>query len=178
MFVKVPFVYPATLTFFCLHTCLCLRFEMIDAARNKVRVKVCYVMMAATIGACLVMVIMGKRVSDNSWQLSVCMHCFSPVSVYRIRVEWFTTMWKRSLFSFACCFALKVNPSTLLYLYIMWRIRHFQLLPAICLVVSQAAGRHESLTKQNMEKKARWREELERDKLEREAVTLSEKAQW
>uniref|UniRef100_A0A671W5V8 Family with sequence similarity 162 member A n=1 Tax=Sparus aurata TaxID=8175 RepID=A0A671W5V8_SPAAU len=76
-------------------------FEMIDAARNKVRVKVCYVMMAATIGACLVMVIMGKR----------------------------------------------------------------------------AAGRHESLTKQNMEKKARWREELERDKLEKEAVTLSEKAQ-
>lgn len=38
---------------------------MIDAARNKVRVKACYVMMAITIGACLVMVILGKRVSDN-----------------------------------------------------------------------------------------------------------------
>lgn len=39
---------------------------MIDAARNKVRVKICYMMMAATIGACMVMVIMGKRVSDSS----------------------------------------------------------------------------------------------------------------
>lgn len=74
-------------------------FEMIDAARNKVRVKVSYMMMAATIGACLVMVIMGKR----------------------------------------------------------------------------AAGRHESLTKQNMEKKARWREELEQERAA--AVALSEKAQ-
>lgn len=36
---------------------------MIDAARNKIRVKACYVMMAATIGACLIMVILGKRVS-------------------------------------------------------------------------------------------------------------------
>lgn len=47
------------------HTCLLFshRFEMIDAARNKIRVKACYMMMAATIGACLVMVILGKRVS-------------------------------------------------------------------------------------------------------------------
>ncbi|XP_054478547.1 protein FAM162B [Anoplopoma fimbria] len=61
-------------------------FEMIDAARNKVRVKACYVMMATTIGACLVMVLMGKR----------------------------------------------------------------------------AAGRHESLTGQNMERKAKWKEELQK----------------
>ncbi|XP_073344275.1 protein FAM162B [Pagrus major] len=74
-------------------------FEMIDAARNKVRVKTCYVMMAATIMACMVMVIMGKR----------------------------------------------------------------------------AAGRHESLTKQNMEKKARWREEMVRER--EAAAALSEKAQ-
>lgn len=36
---------------------------MLDAARNKVRVKACYVMMAVTIGACLLMVVLGKRVS-------------------------------------------------------------------------------------------------------------------
>lgn len=41
------------------------RFEMIDAARNRVRVKACYVMMAVTIGACVVMIILGKRVSPN-----------------------------------------------------------------------------------------------------------------
>lgn len=74
-------------------------FEMIDAARNKVRVKACYVMMAATIGACFLMVYLGKR----------------------------------------------------------------------------AAGRNESLTGQNMEKKARWREELQREK--EAAIALSEKAQ-
>ncbi|XP_022065402.1 protein FAM162B [Acanthochromis polyacanthus] len=72
-------------------------FEMIDAARNKIRVKAAYLMMAATIGACLVMVILGKR----------------------------------------------------------------------------AARRNESLTAQNMEKKARWREEVQREK----AAALSEKTQ-
>ncbi|XP_035512019.1 protein FAM162B isoform X2 [Morone saxatilis] len=74
-------------------------FEMIDAARNKIRVKACYVMIGITIGSCLFMILMGKR----------------------------------------------------------------------------AARRHESLTGQNMEKKARWREEVikERDA----ALTLSEKAQ-
>lgn len=35
---------------------------MIDAARNKIRVKAAYVMMAATIGACMIMVFLGKRV--------------------------------------------------------------------------------------------------------------------
>ncbi|KAK2886510.1 protein FAM162B [Channa argus] len=74
-------------------------FEMIDAARNKVRVKACYVMMAATIGACVVMVFMGKR----------------------------------------------------------------------------AARRHESLTGMNMEKKARWKEELEKDK--ETPASLPQKAQ-
>ncbi|XP_048030176.1 protein FAM162B [Megalobrama amblycephala] len=74
-------------------------FEMIDAARNRVRVKACYVMMALTIGACLVMVITGK----------------------------------------------------------------------------QAAGRHDNLTSRNMEKKARWREEAQKEK--DEAAALAEKAQ-
>ncbi|KAK1885222.1 Protein FAM162B [Dissostichus eleginoides] len=74
-------------------------FEMLDAARDKARVKACYMMMAVTIGACLITVILGKR----------------------------------------------------------------------------AAGRNESLTVQNMEKKARWREEMQREK--EAALALSEKAQ-
>ncbi|KAF7669292.1 hypothetical protein LDENG_00203190 [Lucifuga dentata] len=74
-------------------------FEMIDAARNKMRVKACYVMMAATIGACLVMAFLGK----------------------------------------------------------------------------QAAGRHESLTGQNMEKKVRWTEELQKER--EAAAAMSAKAQ-
>lgn len=36
-------------------------FEMIDGARNRIRVKAAYVMMAATIGACMFMIFMGKR---------------------------------------------------------------------------------------------------------------------
>ncbi|XP_034562772.1 protein FAM162B [Notolabrus celidotus] len=74
-------------------------FETLDGARNKVRVKVCYIMMGATIAACLVMVFLGKR----------------------------------------------------------------------------AAGRHESLTGQNMEKKARWREEMLKER--EAALALSGKAQ-
>ncbi|KAA0704745.1 Protein FAM162B [Triplophysa tibetana] len=74
-------------------------FEMIDAARNRVRVKACYVMMGMTILACLATVISGK----------------------------------------------------------------------------QAAGRNENLTSQNMEKKARWREEAQREK--EEAAVIAGKAQ-
>ncbi|KAM6900375.1 protein FAM162B [Xenentodon cancila] len=74
-------------------------FEMIDSARNKIRVKAAYVMMAATIGACLLMVFAGKR----------------------------------------------------------------------------AAGRNESLTAHNMEKKAKWREELRRESAN--TAVVSEKAQ-
>ncbi|CAM5078055.1 unnamed protein product [Natator depressus] len=59
-------------------------FELIDAARNKLRVKISYLMIALTILGCIVMVIEGKR----------------------------------------------------------------------------AVGRHESLTTQNMERKARWRDEV------------------
>ncbi|XP_037133396.1 protein FAM162B isoform X1 [Syngnathus acus] len=74
-------------------------YEMLDAARNKVRVKACYVMMAATIGACLLMVLLGK----------------------------------------------------------------------------QAAGRNESLTGQNMERKAKWKEELQRE--QESTIALPDKAQ-
>lgn len=52
---------------------------MIDAARNKVRVKVCYVMIAITVASCLVMVILGKRVSSSRRLHYVCVHSFSPV---------------------------------------------------------------------------------------------------
>ncbi|XP_029955546.1 protein FAM162B [Salarias fasciatus] len=74
-------------------------FEMLDAARNKIRVKAAYLMMAITIGACLVTVFFGKR----------------------------------------------------------------------------AARRNESLTSHNMEKKARWREEVQRER--ENALALAEKPQ-
>lgn len=41
---------------------------------------------------------------------------------------------------------------------------------------SQAAGRHESLTSINMEKKAKWREEARRER--EAAAALADKAQW
>ncbi|XP_029384809.1 protein FAM162B [Echeneis naucrates] len=44
--------------------------EMLDAAKNKVRVKACYVMMAFTVGACLVMVILGKRAAGRNETLT------------------------------------------------------------------------------------------------------------
>ncbi|XP_014870819.1 protein FAM162B [Poecilia latipinna] len=65
-----------------------LSYETIDSARNKIRVKVAYMMMVLTLGACVLMVIMGKK----------------------------------------------------------------------------AAGRNESLTAYNLEKKAKWREEIEKEK--------------
>ncbi|XP_043961375.1 protein FAM162B [Gambusia affinis] len=63
-------------------------YEMLDNARNKIRVKAAYLMMALTIGACVLMVVMGKK----------------------------------------------------------------------------AAGRNETLTSYNLEKKAKWREEIEKEK--------------
>lgn len=39
------------------------RFEMIDAARNKMRVKMSYLMIAVTILGCVIMVITGKQVN-------------------------------------------------------------------------------------------------------------------
>lgn len=41
-------------------------YEMLDNARNKIRVKAAYLMMALTIGACVLMVVMGKKVSDKA----------------------------------------------------------------------------------------------------------------
>lgn len=39
------------------------RSEVLDAARNSVRIKVCYIMIALTLLGCLAMVITGKEVS-------------------------------------------------------------------------------------------------------------------
>lgn len=46
-------------------------FEMIDNARNKIRVKAAYVMMALTIGACVFMVILGKKAAKRNESLTV-----------------------------------------------------------------------------------------------------------
>lgn len=43
--------------------------EKIDAARNKVRVKACYVMMALTIASCLLIVLQGKRAAGRQKSL-------------------------------------------------------------------------------------------------------------
>uniref|UniRef100_A0A9J8DK80 Family with sequence similarity 162 member A n=1 Tax=Cyprinus carpio carpio TaxID=630221 RepID=A0A9J8DK80_CYPCA len=51
-------------------TCTSPGFEMIDAARNRVRVKACYVMMALTILACLVMAVSGKKAASRNDNLT------------------------------------------------------------------------------------------------------------
>lgn len=43
---------------------------MLDAAKNKIRVKISYVMIALTVGGCILMVIEGKKVRVDF--LSVC----------------------------------------------------------------------------------------------------------
>ncbi|KAL1006233.1 hypothetical protein UPYG_G00069560 [Umbra pygmaea] len=45
-------------------------FETLDAARNKLRVKACYGMIVATLLACLVMVIQGKRAAGRNESLT------------------------------------------------------------------------------------------------------------
>ncbi|XP_026217576.1 protein FAM162B [Anabas testudineus] len=45
-------------------------FEMIDAARNRLRVKACYAMIVFTLGSCLLMVILGKRAAGRHETLS------------------------------------------------------------------------------------------------------------
>lgn len=41
------------------------RFEMLDAAKNKLRVKISYVMIALTVAGCILMVIEGKQVRED-----------------------------------------------------------------------------------------------------------------
>lgn len=42
------------------------RFEMLDAAKNRLRVKVSYLMIALTVAGCIYMVIEGKKVRAGS----------------------------------------------------------------------------------------------------------------
>ncbi|XP_072190820.1 protein FAM162B-like isoform X3 [Excalfactoria chinensis] len=43
--------------------------EVLDAARNTVRIKVCYIMIALTLLGCLAMVITGKEAAKNDYTL-------------------------------------------------------------------------------------------------------------
>nr|XP_020457973.1 protein FAM162B-like [Monopterus albus] len=45
-------------------------YEMIDGARNKMRVKVCYIMIVATLGTCMLMVTLGKRAAARNETLT------------------------------------------------------------------------------------------------------------
>nr|KAF6477504.1 family with sequence similarity 162 member A [Molossus molossus] len=48
-------------------------FEMLDAAKNKIRVKISYVMIALTVAGCILMVIEGKKVRVDFLSISVCL---------------------------------------------------------------------------------------------------------
>ncbi|KAM5335676.1 protein FAM162A [Glossophaga mutica] len=47
-----------------------ISFEMLDAAKNKVRVKISYVMMALTVAGCILMVIEGKKAAKRHESLT------------------------------------------------------------------------------------------------------------
>lgn len=126
---------------------------MIDAARNRLRVKACYVMIATTLGACVLMVIQGKRVSDNRRVHCVPMLFFFLCSHVEVTF----------LLSKCYCF------------YMYFRLNLIMYINMYFVLVLQAARRHESLAGQNMERKAKWKEEGEKEK--DAAVALSQKAQ-
>lgn len=47
-----------------------ISFEMLDAAKNKVRVKISYIMIALTVAGCIVMVIEGKKAARRNESLT------------------------------------------------------------------------------------------------------------
>ncbi|XP_037381350.1 protein FAM162A isoform X2 [Talpa occidentalis] len=47
-----------------------ISFEMLDAAKNKVRVKVSYIMIALTVAGCILMVIQGKQAAKRHESLT------------------------------------------------------------------------------------------------------------
>ncbi|XP_020781222.1 protein FAM162B isoform X2 [Boleophthalmus pectinirostris] len=47
-----------------------ISFEMLDAAKNKVRVMACYVMIALTLGSCFVTIMMGKQAAERHESLT------------------------------------------------------------------------------------------------------------
>ena len=162
------------------------RFEMIDASRNRMRVKACYGMMVTTIAACLIMVILGKRVRVSTWCCSneFCVGLVNCLLGANKVLKW-------SSWSYSSKFMRNDG--------LHWSINVEQLWPEICTITTmassmavliwpltwypcgggQAAGRHESLTGQNMEKKAKWRQEFQLQQEEAaSAAAVSGKAQW
>ncbi|XP_015342211.1 protein FAM162A [Marmota marmota marmota] len=47
-----------------------IRFEMLDAAKNKIRVKVSYIMIALTVVGCILMIIEGKKAAKRNESLT------------------------------------------------------------------------------------------------------------
>lgn len=47
-----------------------ITFEMLDAAKNKLRVKVSYVMIALTVAGCIFMIIEGKKAAGRNESLT------------------------------------------------------------------------------------------------------------
>uniref|UniRef100_A0A8D1MEG5 Protein FAM162A n=4 Tax=Sus scrofa TaxID=9823 RepID=A0A8D1MEG5_PIG len=47
-----------------------ISFEMLDAAKNKIRVKISYVMIALTVAGCILMVIEGKKAAKRNESLT------------------------------------------------------------------------------------------------------------
>uniref|UniRef100_A0A9L0JGY7 Protein FAM162A n=1 Tax=Equus asinus TaxID=9793 RepID=A0A9L0JGY7_EQUAS len=47
-----------------------LKFEMLDAAKNKIRVKISYLMIALTVAGCILMVIEGKKAVKRNESLT------------------------------------------------------------------------------------------------------------
>ncbi|RXM28157.1 Protein FAM162B [Acipenser ruthenus] len=47
-------------------------FEMLDAARNKARVKTCYIMIGMTVIACFAMILSGKQAAGRHETLTSC----------------------------------------------------------------------------------------------------------
>ena len=158
---------------------------MIDASRNRMRVKACYGMMVTTIAACLIMVILGKRVRVN-------------MELFQWVLCWFGKLPPQS----KQCFKWSSWSSSSKFMRndgLHWCIHVEQFWPDICTITTivssmavsiwpltwfpygggQAAGRHESLTGQNMEKKAKWRQEFQLQQQEAaSAAAMSGKAQW
>ncbi|XP_010979841.1 protein FAM162A [Camelus dromedarius] len=47
-----------------------ISFEMLDAAKNKIRVKISYVMIALTVAGCILMIIEGKKAAKRNESLA------------------------------------------------------------------------------------------------------------
>uniref|UniRef100_A0A8D2AXN2 Protein FAM162A n=1 Tax=Sciurus vulgaris TaxID=55149 RepID=A0A8D2AXN2_SCIVU len=47
-----------------------ISFEMLDAAKNKIRVKVSYIMIALTVAGCILMIIEGKKAAKRNESLT------------------------------------------------------------------------------------------------------------